>query len=159
MCLVATPLFIKRKLIRSYACPVLYGSCFARVPRLPWASLCDMVWCICFGRTRGVASKHLRMPACYGAHLWMQHVCTPLLPMLLELDLPDSPSRSRRLIDGWILWCKSFQGKAIGADVHVDDRVVLHSSLSSSAWKHEVRHLHCVAALYLVNRKSRNLVG
>eukprot|EP00971_Amphidinium_carterae_P200317 3975301-Amphidinium_carterae.3 len=62
---------------------------------------------------------------------------------LARLTADFLPKReSSPLIDGWISWCKTFGGDASGSDVCVDGRVVLHSSLSSSAWKHEVRHLH-----------------
>eukprot|EP00971_Amphidinium_carterae_P086075 1703002-Amphidinium_carterae.1 len=57
---------------------------------------------------------------------------------LARLTSSFTPARqSSPLIDGWISWCKSFGGEVYGAEVCVDDRVVLHSSLSSVAWKHE----------------------
>eukprot|EP00971_Amphidinium_carterae_P204448 4057157-Amphidinium_carterae.2 len=39
MCLLGAPLSIKRKLVASFVCPVLYGSCFSRVPARAWGAL------------------------------------------------------------------------------------------------------------------------
>eukprot|EP00971_Amphidinium_carterae_P085620 1694396-Amphidinium_carterae.1 len=61
MCLPGAPLSIKRKLVASFVCPVLYGSCFSRVPASAWGALCSKVWRMCFGRTRYAASYHLCM--------------------------------------------------------------------------------------------------
>eukprot|EP00971_Amphidinium_carterae_P184803 3668731-Amphidinium_carterae.5 len=173
MCLPGAPLSIKRKL--SFVCPVLCGACFSRVPARAWGALCEKVWRICFGRTRYAASRHLCMGVCYGAHLWMPHAWSIAEMSRVIHTIASSASGKARLarlttdfsskressslIDGWISWCKTFGGEAIGADVCVDDRVVLHSSLSSSAWKHEVRHLHRVTSIFRVNRQSRNLVN
>eukprot|EP00971_Amphidinium_carterae_P216384 4295070-Amphidinium_carterae.4 len=112
---------------------------------------------------------------CYGAHLWMPHAWSIAEMSRVIHTIASSPSGKARLarltsgfssqressplIDGWISWCKTFGGEATEADVCVDDRVVLHSSLSSSAWKHEVRHLHRVTSIFRVNRQSRNLVN
>eukprot|EP00971_Amphidinium_carterae_P312819 6217040-Amphidinium_carterae.2 len=178
MCLPGAPLSIKRKLVGSFVCPVLYGSCFSRVPSRAWSSLCDKVWRICFGRTRYAASKHLSMAVCYGAQLWMTHAwsiaemarvihaiaSTPYSlresKTIARLTSAFSPMRQPSpLIDGWISWCNTFGGHAFGADVLVEDHVVLHSSLSSSAWKGEARHLHRVTSIFRVNRQSRNLVN
>eukprot|EP00971_Amphidinium_carterae_P309064 6141351-Amphidinium_carterae.1 len=128
------------------------------LPARAWGALCDKIWRICLGRTRYAASRHLCMGVCYGAHLWMPHAWSIAEMSRVIHTIASTPSGKARLarltsgfssqressplIDGWISWCKTFGGEATGADVCVDDRVVLHFSLSSSAWKHEVRHLH-----------------
>eukprot|EP00971_Amphidinium_carterae_P254863 5059325-Amphidinium_carterae.2 len=131
MCLPGAPLSIKRKLVASFVCPVLYGSCFSRVPVRAWGALCNKVWRLCFGRTRYAASHYLCMGVCYGAHLWMPHAwsiaeMTRVIhtiastatgkARLARLTAAFSPKKqSNPLVDAWISWCKTFGGEASGA--------------------------------------------
>eukprot|EP00971_Amphidinium_carterae_P095877 1897372-Amphidinium_carterae.4 len=92
MCLPVAPLSIKWKLIGSFVCPVLYGSCFSRVPACAWAALCDKLWRICFGRTRYAASRHLSTGVCYGAHLWMPHAWSIAEMTRVIRTIASSPS-------------------------------------------------------------------
>eukprot|EP00971_Amphidinium_carterae_P262531 5207550-Amphidinium_carterae.2 len=168
------PLHLKRKLVASYVCPLLYGVSYSVVPSDLWQKVGDVIHSICYGSSRLLASKHLVLAAVHGAHNWrpdgwavlemarvIYKACSrPAGPEFVAEALrvaQADESSSSPLWLSWISWVRSFGGIIVDGNITLKGKVVLHHGLSLPAWKHEVRRLLSLSAIALAQKSGRHL--